>query len=163
MSHIPTIFGMDGMHLSMLRIAPDSTQKGRALPGRAFVESDDSLGHPGRRKRGLGLYLSPFCESRPRGIALRPTWNASGGSRHLPSPEGSTRRKGLRYAPIALRATPLPRALGLRPTVNGETTADGAAKATGHACARRRTVPAPRTTPAQIRRRLPGLADDDDD
>ena len=164
MSHIPTIFGMDGMDLSMLRIAPDSTQKGRALPGRAFVESDDSLGHPGRRNGGLGLYLSPFCESRPRGIALRPTWNASGGSRHLPSPEGSTRRKGLRYAPIALRATtPLPRALGLRPTVNGETTADGAAKATGHACARRRTVPAPRTTPAQIRRRLPGLADDDDD
>jgi hypothetical protein len=47
MSHIPTIFGMDGMDLSMLRIAPDSTQKGRALPGRALVESDDSLGHPG--------------------------------------------------------------------------------------------------------------------
>jgi hypothetical protein len=41
MSHIPTIFGMDGLDLSMLRIAPDSTQKGRALPGRAFVESLD--------------------------------------------------------------------------------------------------------------------------
>ena len=160
MSHIPTIFGMDGMDLSMLRIAPDSTQKGRALPGRAFVDPRSS-GPPKTRPRAL---FEPFCESRPRGIALRPTWNASGGSRHLPSPEGSTRRKGLRYAPIALRATtPLPRALGLRPTVNGETTADGAAKATGHACARRRTVPAPRTTPAQIPRRLPGLADDDDD
>src|ERR1035441_2929198 len=141
-------------------------QRRKAAPCRDEPSSNPMtpLGHPGRRKRGLGLYLSPFCESRPRGIALRPTWNASGGSRHLPSPEGSTRRKGLRYAPIALRATtPLPRALGLRPTVNGETTADGAAKATGHACARRRTVPAPRTTPAQIRRRLPGLADDDDD
>jgi hypothetical protein len=143
MSHIPTIFGMDGMDLSMLRIASDSTQKGRALPGRAFVESDDSLGHPGRRKRGLGLYLSPFCESRPRGIALRPTHCASGGSPRLPSPEGSTRRKDLRCAPIARRATtPLHRALDLRSTVNGETTADGAAKPARHACARRRTVPA---------------------
>ena len=137
-------------------------QRRKAAPCRD--EPSSTLGHPGPPKTRPRALFEPFCESRPRGIALRPTWNASGGSRHLPSPEGSTRRKGLRYAPIALRATtPLPRALGLRPTVNGETTADGAAKATGHACARRRTVPAPRTTPAQIPRRLPGLADDDDD
>jgi len=44
------------------------------------------------------------------------------GPRRSPSRDGSTRRKGLRFAPIALRATqPLRRALGLRPTVNGET------------------------------------------
>jgi len=42
--------------------------------------------------------------------------------RRSPSRDGSTRRKGLRFAPIALRVTlPLHRALGLRPTVNGET------------------------------------------
>jgi hypothetical protein len=44
------------------------------------------------------------------------------GSHHLPSPEGSTRHQGSRCASIALRATaPWHRALGLRPTVNGET------------------------------------------
>jgi hypothetical protein len=59
----------------------------------------------------LGLYLSPFCESRPRGIALRPTWNASGGSRHLPSPaQGSALRsdRAARDDALAPRARAAP-------------------------------------------------------
>jgi hypothetical protein len=67
MSHIPTIFGMDGMDLSMLRIASDSTQKGRALPGRAFVESDDSprsSGPPKTRPRAL---FEPFLRVETAG------------------------------------------------------------------------------------------------
>jgi hypothetical protein len=52
----------------------------------------------------------------------------------LPPPKASTRRQGLRCALIALRATtPWQRALGLRLTVNGETTADGAANPANHA------------------------------
>ena len=63
MSHIPTIFGMDGMDLSMLRIAPDSTQKGRALPGRAFVDPRSS-GPPKRRPRAL---FEPFLRVETAG------------------------------------------------------------------------------------------------
>src|SRR5450755_2370268 len=62
---------------------------------------------------------------RALGIALRPTLKRPVWISRLPSPEGSTRRKGLRYAPIALRCdyalaphTSLcsPRTSQLRPT-----------------------------------------------